>query len=111
MTEELKEIFSMTTDMKKTNTMMWTLCGGHIGFLAVGFLACGIWSVGVTLLVIAGLMGLRVARLVVEEIRQSVEEMNACTWHPKSGNGPRGELSFAEEVEELLRQSRKDGAA
>ena len=97
--------------MKKTNTMMWSLIGGHIGFLAVGLLACGVWFWGIALLVISGLMGLRVVRLAMEEIRESVEEMNACTWHPKSGSGPRGELSFEEEVQEILRQNRKDGAA
>jgi MarR-like DNA-binding transcriptional regulator SgrR of sgrS sRNA len=91
--------------------MMWALIGGHIGFLAVGFLACGVWSVALALLAIAGLMGLRVARLVMEEISESVQEMNACTWHPRSGSGPRGELSFEEEVQEIQRQNRKDGAA
>lgn len=108
---ERNENFPMTTDMKKTNTMMWSLIGGHIGFLAVGFLACGVWFWGLALLAISGLMGLRVVRLAVQEIRESVEEMNAATWHPKSGSGPRGELSFEEEVQEILRQNRKDGAA
>lgn len=109
---ERNENFPMTTDMKKTNTMMWSLIGGHIGFLSVGFLACGVWSLGLALLAVCGLMGLRVARLLVDDIRESVDEMNAGTvWHPRSGSGPRGELNFEEEVQEILRQNRKDGAA
>lgn len=104
---ERNENFPMT--MKKTNTMMWILIGGHIGFISVGLLACGVWFWGLALLAVSGLMGLRVVRLLVDEIRESVDEMNGVTWHPKSGSGPRGELSFEEEEQEILRQNRKDG--